>query len=521
MTFINKKFLTPEERTAYNRAVDKDDHKTEIKYLTLAWNRFIDRYKGNRELFFKDVAEELAPYTKDKYRDLIRQFKEALATQFYVRDGVFYKQMSMPVVEVKTGPDGKDTYIETGETETAEVPFEVIIPKDSYKGFCSYLVNLLREYFRATDYLTAIDITRADLMAVIEEHAQKYYNKPKNRKTKQDIIDNIIPEEYTLQGAVRGKAVRIAHWGYMQNDLEKFAEDYTKLKDYNEKMISVNDRLILEERRSNGGTQTTAIGGVKKSTEADKLLDLIGTEVVSRLHRKGPGRINILKIPFSSLVDKGYYASRKTALRGFRKGILDLKELSLLVETTGTNGPGGNGFINIFQSIYIPQGSETIYVVFSQLIDPKDFFGASYIFRPSFTPSLQERARNLMIYISGESGKKHYRQQINAQGYFSLPFESLRIGTGLPTLDSTKDIYGKIINPLRDAIKEINRRSQEEGTGFEIIEKKLSVGKNTAKEIMSKAYIECHYYDTYREKFSFKSKRLQEAKQKQDDNGDL
>ena len=518
MTFINKKFLTPEERTAYNRAVDKDDHKTEIEYITLAWDRFIDRYKGNRELFFKDVAEELAPYTKEKYRDLIKTFKDSLETLFTERDGVFYKKMAWPVFEVKTNPDGTDTYTETGEIRTAEVPFEVIIPKDSYKGFCSYLVSLLREYLRATDYLTAIDITRADLMAVIEEHAQKYYNKPKNRKTRQDIIGDIEPDDHTLQGATRGKPFRMAHQGYIHPDLGAYSEAYTRLKKSDQKMTNVNDRLILEERRSNGTTHILAIGGLQKSTEADKLLDLIATEGVSRLYTKGPERINVIEIPFSALVDNGSYSSKKTALQGFRKAYEVLKNLVFLEETTGDNNPGGNGFINVFQSIHIPPGSETIQVIFSQLINPKDFFG-TYIYRPSFTPRLSTTtARNLMIFISGESGNKTYRQQIMNQGYFSLSFKALQIGTGLPDLDSTKDAYGKIINPLRDAIKEINRRSQEEGTDFEIIEKKLSVG-DTAREIMSKAYIECHYYGEYRNKFAFKTKRLQEAKQKQDNSG--
>ena len=516
MTFINKKFLTPEERTAYNRAVDKDDHKTEIEYITLAWDRFIDRYKGNRELFFKDVAEELAPYTKDKYRDLIRQFRKSLEIQFYERDGVFYRQVSLPVVEVKTGPDGKDTYIETGETQTTEVPLEVIIPKDSYKGFCSYLVSMLREYFRATNYLTAIDITRDDLMAVIEEHAQKYYNKPKNRKTRQDIIGDIEPDDHALQGAVRGKAYRTTHQGLIHSDLEKYAKDYTKLKKSDEKMINVNDRLILEEKRSNGTIRIQAIGGLQKSIEADKLLDLIATEGVSRLYIRGQEKINVIEIPFSALVDNGSYSSKKTALQGFRRAYEVLKGLVYLEETKGDNNPGGNGFINVFQSIHIPPGSETIQVIFSQLINPKDFFGSTYIYRPTFTPRLSTNtARNLMIFISGESGKEYYRKLINNNGYFTLSLNALRIGTGLPDLDSTKDAYGKIINPLRDAIKEINRRSQEEGTGFEIIEKKLSVG-DTAREIMSKAYIECHYYGSYRDKFAFKTKRLKETKQ---DNG--
>lgn len=495
MTFINKKFLTQKERTAYNRAVDKNDHKTEIKYITLAWDRFIDRYKDNRELFFKDVAEELEPYTKEKYRDLIKTFKDSLETLFTERDGVFYKQMAWPVFEVKTNPDGTDTYIETGKIRTAEVPFPVIIPKDSYKGFCSYLVSLLREYLRATDYLKDIGVTRADLMAVIEEHAQKYYNKP-TYKHKKEISNPTPGDEATsilivedsqkqveiLNGPIYDQLNLITLSGGRADALKQIAARSEKINHrYNYIADGTSKSVKL--------TQISRDGKEEFSTEMPSNFNSYKTEVYTLLKyllsKYSDGRI--VPITYDQLIEDGIYSSFPV----IRKNIDNVLNVLKGVALSYSRRRGKPFNISISGEDGIKRQSDA--PMFS-LIDRDNISGFTVYFNPDLNwkvltqffaplPTYFFEAKPMSKRIIESVFSKARRDKKN-----KFTIRLFTIVRDCTPKEINSHAKGKIIDPIQKSIEEINEYNRRDFPGNEDL-LTLHLEGNTGEEMIEHSYI--------------------------------
>lgn len=494
-------YLTEEEVQEYRAIKDStyyQDIERKDEILHKAEESFFLHFKGDKNLLLREAYEYLKTQDKAIYRDYIRTTKEyAESVGGYLEQ----KVTNLPVTaqRVETDENGEETIVEDlGISDYIEVSIKtfIVIPKDSYNGYVQYLRADINLFYNAIDYYEKKghygfnEELRRKLDELIERQAQTQYKKPKTRATRESIQNKPVRYDRQLQPFPRGKGMTEASKLFSIADMEQYARRKTKQSKGKVNIIPIdgeNGGFLYQ-----GTDYQFSIQGINFSEPGRKVFDLIMGQI-AKVYKDKQLIATDFEFPFSELVDQGYYEDRKTALKMFRQGSVEVTKMKVTGMADGNVGIDGG--ITPIPDVFREASTDKIKVSLSNNLDWYKFLGR-YTARPVWTPRLNKTGMQLVNYVSYLAEYPAQKRAISEKGYFTLSYEALMIDLGLPDPTQTIKIKEKIIDPINEAIDSINKLARKNGTGFSISRAKYDE-KATARQNLSKAEIRVHFTKDY------------------------
>jgi hypothetical protein len=173
---------------------------------------------------------------------------------------------------------------------------------------------------------------------------------------------------------------------------------------------------------------------------------------------------DVITFQLSELVERGIYENERTAFKGVKK-ILD-RFLSIQIEGKTTRGKNiiSSQRSVLFTDNYISKRICTITCKGHVL----KFLSQYFMLTPNWIYKLSKKAFLLADYIYYMARQKQSQDSIKRNDYFNISFKSINRELKNPEPEETNRHGQFIIDPLLNAIDEVERISQEEGSPIKV-----------------------------------------------------
>lgn len=433
-------------------------------------------YKANPEEYRKDLEEELASIEKKTFKEIVNRWKEINSIMEHIK----------------------------AETEKATA-----YDKANFENAYKYILYIRLEFFvEATEYIGS---GQEALKKKAEELAGTWYKKPAKWN-----FENVAPVK--IDNRVGTRKVPVGAVSVLYNDTIGSGGKFRELAEGRNKILNGNGEATASKEKyiedATGQMQIASIFSFEtRNTQAE--LSLPDAEKLLTNNINAAKQYNLMleymnlqgffngtpnkvllengnitpafTMPLKELVDIGIYRDMRSARKGFKNNMEALTKLH--VKATVERGTSREQSADAILFIGSKIDNSTCTVYCSPLIDNWRILGTQFTELPRSYYSLPSKPAQLLYHIMAQA-----RQELSKSGNsgtFNMRLSSIRTYLNIRQ-EGTKDVNGKVLQPILEAIKEVQETEPDIH-----IEIKIPEGATTAADKIQQGYIIISMYGQY------------------------